>query len=176
MQRPVTASVTMRAPIDQAKELLGTDPAVALVDHASVDERRSRTFRSTLSAPIGSGGVHHEVDIEAGLGRIVDDGAVVPLTWRAAGHKRLFPTFDGALEVTPQGSGSLLVVRGTYRVPLGPLGRLGEGLAGRTFAQESLRVFVERAGARLDAEIARRRESIAVPTVVYPESLREHDR
>jgi hypothetical protein len=100
----------------------------------------------------------------------------VPLHWQAWGRERLFPVFDGELRAAPVGpAATTVVVSGTYSVPLGPVGRFGDGLIGRRLARQSLTAFLEDAARRIDAEVHRRLHSVAWRPAPYPVSLREDD-
>jgi hypothetical protein len=100
---------------------------------------------------------------------------VLPLRWRASGRDRLFPVFDGRLEATaaPGGAGTVLSVVGVYTVPLGPVGRFGDGLIGRRLARQSLTAFLEDAARRIDAGAHHRTTSEAWHPSPYRVALRE---
>ncbi len=65
------------------------------------------------------------------------------------------------LETSADGSdASRLTVRGIYTVPLGPVGRFGDGVIGRRLARQSLIAFVEGLAGRLDREAGRREAAV----------------
>lgn len=97
----------------------------------------------------------------------------MPVHWRAAGRDRLFPTFEGELEASRDDPGSCLRLRGIYTVPLRPLGRFGDGIAGRRLARQSLSAFLEQAARRLDGEVDRRLDVVSAHPASYPVALRE---
>src|SRR5262245_16234719 len=80
----------------------------------------------------------------------------IPVTWRAAGFERLFPTFEGVVELRPAGSESELHLHGNYAVPLGSMGRFGDGVVGRRIARRTAALFLEAAATRIDAAVAKR--------------------
>lgn len=174
MKRDIEASTKLRAPIERAHDVLIADPGCVVAERCSPDERRERCFHTNLGVEVGAGGgFHQEVVIELGPVRSTDDTVAVPVRWRAAGRDRLFPTFEGELEASRDSPGSCLGLRGAYAVPLGPLGRFGDGSAGRRLARQSLTAFLEQAARRLDAEVDRRMDSVSRHPAPYPVSLRE---
>jgi hypothetical protein len=88
-----------------------------------------------------------------GFGPLMDeDGAtVLPVWWEDAEHPDLFPTFDGGLELYPDGRGTALRLVGSYVPPLGLLGRFGDGLAGHRIVLASLNKFLADVAALLTA-------------------------
>ncbi|MDP1806877.1 MAG: hypothetical protein Q8K72_16990, partial [Acidimicrobiales bacterium] len=72
-----------------------------------------------------------------------EDGAVVlPVGWEDAEHPDLFPTFDGGLELYPDGRGTALRLVGSYVPPLGLIGRFADELAGHRIVLASLSKFL----------------------------------
>ena len=55
-----------------------------------------------------------------------------------------------------------MVLRGRYVVPLGSIGRFGDGVAGRRLARRSLVALLERIAVRLNAETERQAKSPAL--------------
>jgi hypothetical protein len=174
MERTVEASTTVRAPFERAREVLVDDCGCVVAERVTPQERRDRCFHTVLGVEIGAGGgLHQEVVVDVGAARAIDASVVLPVRWHAAGRERLFPTFAGDLVVTGEDPGSRLVLRGTYAVPLGLLGRFGDGVAGRRLTHRSLSSFLEQAASRLDAEVDRRTASVAWHPAPYPVALRE---
>jgi hypothetical protein len=174
MKRNIEASTTARAPIDQARGIIRDDVGCILAERCSPEDRKERRFHTSLAVEAaGGGGLHQEVVVEAGRPTPAETGVVLPVRWRAAGHERLLPTFDGALELQEDGLRTRLLLRGAYTVPLGVLGRVGDAVAGRKAAHQSLASFVEQVARRLDAEADRRMESISYHPAPYHVDLRE---
>ena len=174
MKRDIEASTKVRAPIERAHDVIIADPGCVVVERCSAEERRERRFHTSLGVEVGAGGgLHQEVVIELGPVRSSDDAVAVPVHWHAAGRDRLFPTFEGELEASRDDPGSCLTLRGTYTVPLGPLGRFGDGIVGRRLARQSLSAFLEQAARRLDTEVDRRMDSVSWHPAPYPVALRE---
>lgn len=185
MEREIEASTAVRSPLGWAQGVLLDDPGSVLCDECSSADRAARRFRTVLSLDTTGAGasVRQDVIIEVGAAPPVEpdspspdgDAAVVslPISWRAAGFERLFPTFEGTLELAGPAAAPTLAVRGRYVVPLGPMGRFGDGLVGRRIARRSLAAFLESVAQRLDAEVDR---AMSAPPcdVPYPIAFREH--
>jgi hypothetical protein len=74
----------------------------------------------------------------------------------------LLPDFRGTLRFRIAGAGTDVLVEGTYRVPLGSLGRLFDDVAGRHIANASLGDFVRRIADTLEANERAWRARVAV--------------
>ncbi|HEX6421150.1 MAG TPA: hypothetical protein VFZ77_21785, partial [Acidimicrobiales bacterium] len=162
MKRGVEATTTVHAPFEGVRTVLSEEPAIVMAGDLPAPERRSRQFRSDLGVDLPTGGaIRKAVDIEVGPLESANGTASVRLSWRASGRDRLFPVFDGHLEIRPEGNDATrLRVHGTYTVPLGPVGRFGDGLVGRRIARQSFESFLEDTAARLDAEVHRRSATV----------------
>jgi len=126
MERPIEASTIIAAASDRVGGLLRAEPEIALPNPA------------TLSV----GAVHHQVVVTVDDAHTIEDRVVVPVSWHATGNDHLFPTFLGELSAEPSAGGTRLRLAGTYTVPLGLLGRFGDGVVGRRLAAESIRAFL----------------------------------
>lgn len=188
MKRDIEASTTIQTPIEQANEVLVDDPRRILADPAAgdrpevghangqhADGQWADHITSTLVVGLGAGGsVSKEVAVDVGNATSGDGVTTVPLHWQASGRDRLFPIFDGVLEARAEALGaSRLTVRGTYTVPLGPVGRFGDGVIGRRLARQSLVAFVEGLARRLDHEAHRRAAAVSWYPAPYPVTVRE---
>lgn len=159
----------------RAGEVLVAEPASVVTDDSTPDERRLRRLNTTLGIDLGPAGrLEARVVVEMGTARADVDRTTIAVRWHAAGWERMFPAFAGVLEARKEGEAAALVLRGTYTVPLGPLGGFGDGLAGRRVARRSLTAFLEQAARRLDAEVDRRYSAAAPrPLSPYLVALRE---
>lgn len=139
MERSVEATATLGAAADEIVGLLCRDPRAALGASAN------------LEASVGLGPtLHRKVALTVGRPTRTADGVRVPLAWRAEAHADLFPTFDGELSVEPSSAATRVRLTGTYAVPLGLLGRFGDGVLGRRVAQQSVAAWLECVARRLD--------------------------
>src|SRR5215210_6738263 len=172
MERTIEAATTLPTSIHEVQVLLLFDAGrlFGAVDDASGE------LRATLAVEVAEGGgpgLHQEVAVE--LGSLHPRAGVLALavSWEPTAWQRLFPSFTGELEASPHRSGTDLRLRGTYGVPLGPLGRFGDGIAGRRAARQSLSAFLEQIARRIDAEADRRPDSEAWSPSRYPVAVRE---
>lgn len=175
MERQIEASTRLRAPIGAALAMLRSDPGCLVTDGARPDERRLRRFSTAVSAPVVAGAVVQQ-DVSIELGTVQDSGetVTVPLSWRPTTHERVLPTFLGALLLRTDAQGNTqLVLRGTYDVPLGPVGRFGDSLVGRRVARSSVSELLERMAERLDRAVDHGMETTGVRPAPYPVDLRE---
>jgi hypothetical protein len=76
----------------------------------------------------------------------------------------MFPTFAGEIVASAERPGVRLTLRGTYTVPLGWLGRVGDSVAGRKLAHRVLDDHMERVAERLDEAVGRQAARIAQPS------------
>lgn len=174
MKRDIEVSTTARAPAERACEILRSDPGCVLAERCTAEDRQAHRFHTTLGVELGgSGGLHQVIVVETGRTELADGEVTLPLRWQSAAHERLFPTFDGVLVLRAEGHRTAVVLRGSYAVPLGVLGRFGDGVAGRRAAHQSLASFVEQVARRLDVEADRRWESEGWHPAPYAIELRE---
>lgn len=157
MDRPIVVTANAAAAVERARELLARDPGPLFVERCSAEDRRRRRFTTALTVELGSGvGLHHDVEVHLGPHRSAGADVVLPVRWLPAGHERLFPSFDGELTVTEDDGRTLLVLEGHYTIPLGALGRLGDGVAGTHVASRSVGRFLASVATRLETAVARR--------------------
>jgi len=129
-------------------------PAILRLDCERIVHEPLRELR----VPVGRSTVGRRVDARIGHMRLVGRASglspsvvEIPVQWRAAEHARLFPAMTGVLRVTRAGPDAIEVrLVGSYAPPLGPLGELGDRIAGHDAAVASSRGVL--------AEVARRLE------------------
>jgi len=87
-------------------------------------------------------GLHYDV---AERGRSHDE---IRLHWGSG--TSLLPNFRGTLRFRIAGSGTDVLIEGSYGIPLGMLGRIFDSVAGRHIARASLRDFARRIAQALE--------------------------
>ncbi len=173
MERHLEASTSLHSPLVQVRSVLREHPCVAFSDHATLDERRDNRYKTDVEVQVGGGAsVHQEVEIELGPLRSDATSVNIPVRWSATGHTSLFPVFDGAVEVTADDGTCTLKIEGTYRAPLGLLGRVGDRLVGKRAAEATAEAFVRHVAERIDRAADRSAESGPRRPAPYPVDLR----
>jgi hypothetical protein len=176
MERSIEASTTIRVAFARAREVLLDDPGAVFSEAHTVDERRERRFSMDMGVDLGAGAsVHQAVTLQLGAPRSVDHGLVLPMSWRADGREQMLPTFEGELETSEARPGTRLRLTGTYTVPLGVVGRFGDGVLGRRLARRSLNALVQRLASRLESQVQARIDSVGWRPAPHPDSFREQD-
>jgi hypothetical protein len=166
MQRPIEVATSIEAGFAQVCEVLADDSGVGSGDGARTHRYPPR--RIVLGVDLGSGtSVHQEVLVRLGVAQTTETGLVVPVAWEATGRKRLFPTFAGNLEASEADDGTRLRLHGSYTVPLGVVGRVGNGVVGWRLACRSLDALLTGLGRQVEIEVDRRCH--LVPDPVSPE-------
>ena len=148
-----------RRPVDLARHV----PAAASFVVAVLEAAPARIIGSRLG-PVWTGpelnaglcekvlgGVRVTREVRIGVGPLLDDddAIVLPVWWEDAEHPRLFPTFDGGLELRAAGDGTEVRLVGSYLPPLGTVGRFADGLAGHRVVIASLEAFLDEVAGRL---------------------------
>jgi hypothetical protein len=151
--------VSHRRPVDLARRL----PVATALAIAVLERDPKRVIGSRLG-PIWNGpelnpgvterlfgGARVTREVRIGVGPLLEDeGAIVlPVWWEDAEHPRLFPTFDGGIELRPDGGATELRLVGSYEPPLGTVGRFADGLAGHRVVLASLEALLDDVAARL---------------------------
>jgi hypothetical protein len=96
--------------------------------------------------------VTREVEVTVGPTRDRGTACVVPLAWKATGMAGLFPVLDGDLELAPLPSSRCRVtLSATYLPPFGDLGRALDRALLHRVAQSTVRSFLNRIAASLEA-------------------------
>jgi hypothetical protein len=145
MERVVDVWTVLESPADRVRRVIARHPQ-RLLDVAELGVEWGQHHL----------GVHQRVDVELGSVTERDGTLTVPIAWRAPGHVALVPAVAGAIVVERADSGrGLLALRGTYTVPLGAVGRFGNGVLGHRAVRRSLEALL--------AELARRIDDAAEP-------------
>lgn len=176
MEREIQATTSVRSPLAKAYDVFRDDPGAAFAPGtATSEERRNRRFVVGLAAPVGSGAaIDHDVELRVGTPTIDDSEARVPIDWTPTGHQRLLPEFHGVLVLRTEGRGrTSLELRGSYAVPLGPVGRFGDAVVGRRIGRTSVAALLERLARNLDQEVDRSADVVTLGPTPYNVDLRE---
>lgn len=177
MEREIEAATSVRATLDRAQRVLRADPiAVVATRPASIQERKGRAFRTSITASLGDDfAVNHDVDVTVGRPTSEAGSAAlaVPLSWVPASHASVLPSFDGELHALDGADGTALVLRGTYSVPLGFVGRFGDSVLGRRIARQSVTELLERIARSVDRHVDERSRDVALRPAPYNVDLRE---
>jgi hypothetical protein len=124
------------------------DVLVGLPGQADVAYREGEELRSRLRS--GQGAVAKTVRLHVGNLHQQDGQVRIPLTWEATGTPGLFPRMDADLVLAAVGPELTHVeFRGTYRPPLGPVGRALDRALLHRVAEASVKSFVDQLAAAL---------------------------
>jgi hypothetical protein len=157
MERSVAAESEIRVAFARARRVLLEDPGVVFSEFREPKAPRDTQFDVELTVALGAGAsAHQAVELELGPAHTTAAGLELPLRWQAAGREHLFPRFVGQLTLSEARPGTRVRLSGNYTVPLGTIGRFGDGVFGHRLARRSLETFVHDLGARLATEVERR--------------------
>lgn len=98
--------------------------------------------------------IDKEVEISIGQSYRAPGKTRLPMSWKATGAGRLFPSLDADLELAGMGASRTQVsISAWYHPPLGPLGRaLDRALLNRV-AEATIKDFLDRVGGALAARV-----------------------
>jgi len=110
---------------------------------------------STVGPQIAGVPLRKRVVVEIGEPVRTSSWAVVPIAWRATFPKGLFPAMVGRVEMNPvDRKVTRLTVMGTYRPPLGRLGRRLDDAVMNAVARATVKELAESIAARLEKTLA----------------------
>ena len=160
MERWIEVSTTSRVAFTMARQVLQDDPGTVLSESPATDVTAD-CVRIDLGIDLGRGAsVHQQATVSLGEARSTATKLFLPVRWHATGREGVLPSFEGELEASKADAGTELRLTGSYTVPLGVIGRFGDGVIGRRLARQSLGALVERLAGRLEAEMERREDSV----------------
>lgn len=175
MERWIEVSTTSRVAFKMARQVLQDDPGTVLSESPATDLMTDQ-FRIDLGIDLGRGAsVHQQATINVGEARATATKLLLPVCWKATGREGVLPSFEGELEASKADAGTELRLAGSYTVPLGVIGRFGDGVIGRRLARQSLGALVERVAGRLESEMDRREDSVTWHQGGSPISLSESE-
>jgi hypothetical protein len=172
MERWVTARTATGVPFERASRVLLDDPSVLLPPDRRVDASGRAVICLSVETK-GGAGVRQEVVVTLGAPCSAEGETWVPIEWEPFAHAQVLPSFSGVLELVDGFEGVDLAITGIYDVPLGVVGRFGDGLVGRRVAQQSIRSLLDGMARRLRSCIADDFVHAAWKPAPYPISLRE---
>ncbi|HIE22300.1 MAG TPA: hypothetical protein EYP73_06860 [Acidimicrobiia bacterium] len=121
--------------LDRVKNRLG--------DMADVAYREGEQLRSKVSPWVE--GFAKEVEMEIGTAEIHRTGIAYPMKWTATGAEVLFPQLNADLLLAHVGQDMTRIsVQGTYKPPLGVVGRIADRVILGRFAEATIRNWVDR--------------------------------
>jgi hypothetical protein len=98
--------------------------------------------------------IDKEVEIWIGEAHQASGRTRLPMSWKATGTGRLFPSLDGDLEVAVIGaSRTQLAISAQYEPPLGSVGRALDRALFHRVAEATIKDFLERVAAAIEARI-----------------------
>ena len=119
---------------------------------ASAAEEDGEVLRLQIGPTWAGRLVTREVEATVGPTRDRGTACVVPLAWKATGMAGLFPVLDGDLELAPLRSNRCrLTLSASYLPPFGDLGRALDRALLHRVAQSTVRSFLSRVAASLEA-------------------------
>lgn len=157
MERSIAAEAEIPVAFARSRRVLLDDPGAVFNEFRDLEAQRAGKFYVELTVALGAGAsARQEVELRLGPARTTAAGVELPLQWHATGREHLFPRFAGKLTLSESRTGTRLRLTGSYTVPLGSIGRFGDGVVGHRLARGSLATFAHELGARLEAEVERR--------------------
>ena len=139
-----------RADLARVVALLGSPEALWLGERVDEPADGTREFACDLELPVGDiGPILFRKSAIIGLGTPVDEGARwrVPIEWRAATFKPLFPVFAGTLTIVRD----QIILDGHYAPPGGRLGVVLDGALLKVAARGTGRWLLRTVGVALAA-------------------------
>jgi len=140
--------VNLPLPLGDVAEKLLASPHGWVPDLARDAEDRGELLLAEVGFPVdGDHSLRTSVEIELGTPRRFLSGTLVPLRWRAAGARRLFPELDADLEIAPLGQDrTQLSISARYRPPMGAVGRVLDRALLHRVAEATIKDFLDRVG------------------------------
>ena len=160
--------VTLAVPFGRAEARL-TEALDGLGELAGAAYREGEELRARIGPGFDPRLLAKTVRLDVGTPKRAESDFTIPLVWEATGARVLFPRMEGDLLLAAMGSElTQLVFRGTYRPPLGILGRALDRTMLHRVAEASVKAFIERIGAAISADA-----SIEEQRVLNPSQRRE---
>jgi hypothetical protein len=138
---------------EEAEERLLASPHAWVPGLARDAEIRGERLMADVGFSIDDGlRVDKAVEIELGWPLRMQGRTVVPITWRATGPQRLFPSLDADLEIAALGaSRTQLSFSARYQPPLGAVGKALDRALLHRVAEATIKDFLDRVGEGIGA-------------------------
>jgi hypothetical protein len=135
-------------PFDRVEAALLDDPASWVPGMArSAEELGERLLAEVGFAVEGEHRIHKEVEISFGEPYRSLTKTRLPMSWRATGAKRLFPSLEADLEVAGLGATRTQIsISARYIPPMGPLGQALDRALLHRVAEATIGDFLDRVG------------------------------
>ncbi len=137
-------------PLDRVEEALLRSPEEWLPGLAEGADGHGRRLLADvgLASPVGR--LTKRMEVEVGEARRFGSATHLPISWKATGTPALFPTLDAFIELAPLGEErTQLSLSGTYRPPLGRLGRAADRALLHRVAESAIKDFLDRIAAAI---------------------------
>jgi hypothetical protein len=135
-------------PFDRVEAALLADPASWVPGMARAAEDLRERLLADVGFPVeGEGRLDKEVEISFGEPYRSRARTRLPMTWKATGPQRLFPSLEADLEVAALGAIRTQVsISARYLPPMGPIGRALDRALLHRVAEATVRDFLDRVG------------------------------
>jgi hypothetical protein len=143
-------------PFEEVEEGLLADPEAWLPRVAREAEDRVEQLLGEVGFSFDDGRrLSKEVHIELGPHYRMPRKTVLPLSWKATGPERQFPSLDADLEIAALGrSRTQLSVSARYRPPLGIIGKALDRVLLHRVAEATIKDFLDRVGEGIGARVS----------------------
>jgi hypothetical protein len=130
------------------------DQPVGDLSPRDADAAGERLLSEVGFASSGDRRVDKEVEIAIGAPSGAGSQTRLPMSWKATGPTRLFPSLEADLEVASLGPRRTQIsISGRYRPPLGPLGRMLDRAMLHRVAEATVKDFLDCVGTALDVRV-----------------------
>jgi len=143
-------------PFEEVEEALLADPEMWLPGVAREAEDRGEQLLGEVGFSFDDDRrLSKEVHIELGPPYRMPGKTLLPLSWKATGPERLFPSLDADLEVAALGrSRTQLSISARYRPPLGVVGKALDRVLLHRVAEATIKDFLDRVGEGIRARVS----------------------
>ncbi len=143
-------------PFEDVEDALLADPEVWLPGVALGAEDRGEQLLGEVGFSIDDDRrLSKEVHVELQPPYRMPGKTLLPLSWKATGPERLFPSLDADVEIAALGrSRTQLSISARYRPPLGVVGKALDRVLLHRVAEATIKDFMDRVGERIGARVS----------------------